>query len=268
MSVVIIAMDRFLLMCYNFHVSWTKTAILLAVAWGISILFPVIAVFTSLPDFVLLAKGLACIPNFTSHNSATRTWLTLALVLIFTAFATVIFCYTAVYRRYYILMLSKNRQGSSITSSGNIRVPEELSSKFQRLQLKFALISANFVISLLPLSLIFTVMLATNMEAPDFIYFPAYAFFEVGPLVNPFLIYYMDARLKSSIDEILGYVWFATKSRTRSPPASPLSKVPAGSHVATPNGVLQLNVANIANTMHEQKTVIIAQQQKREIDSQ
>ena len=54
LSVVVIALDRYLLMCYNFHKSWSKTLTLLLIGWGIAIIFPVVGMFTNLPDFVMV----------------------------------------------------------------------------------------------------------------------------------------------------------------------------------------------------------------------
>lgn len=54
LSVVVIALDRYLLMCHSFHKSWSKTLALLLAGWGVALIFPVVAMFTNLPDFVMV----------------------------------------------------------------------------------------------------------------------------------------------------------------------------------------------------------------------
>lgn len=241
MHVVIISLDRYLLMCHGFHKNWSKTLILLCISWGVSLVFPSLAMFSNLPDFVLLVNGLVCIPNFVSRQEVTRGWLIFALVLIYIAFSTIIFCYCAVYIKYTRLKMKiferqnqlpeseppeavvessqydgqslkppqKGLQVSSSLRRPRKRTPEkpqlppELSSLALKLLFKFLTICGTFFICFLPLTIVFIYMIAFGSVPNEWIYFIVAKFFECTPLANALLLYNLDAKMKRSVNEML-----------------------------------------------------------------
>ena len=240
MHVVIISIDRYLLMCHGFHKTWSKTLILLWISWGVSLVFPSLAMFSNLPDFVLLLNGMVCIPNFVSRESGTRGWLIFALVLIYIAFATIIFSYSAVYIKYTRLKmkiferqnqlpelepseaivesshddqnLKSPQKGLQLSSSlrrprkrtlEKPQLPPELSSLALKLLFKFLIICGTFFICFLPLTIVFIDMVAFGSVPNEWTYFVVTKLFECTPLANALLLYNLDAKMKRSVNEML-----------------------------------------------------------------
>ena len=225
MHVVIMSLDRYLLMCHGFHKSWSKTMMLLCLCWGVSLIFPCLATFTNIPHFAALIDGLYCVPNFASRESGTRGWLIFALVLIYLAFATIIYCYSAVYIKYTQLKMKSFAKQNQVSSNDNVKqlkqqtiqplqLPPELSSLALKLLFKFITICAFFLACFLPLTTGCIYMTVYYTLPNQWVFFTVVKIFECSPLVNAFLLYHLDAKMKRSVNEM---VFGKDYSTSRSP---------------------------------------------------
>ena len=81
----------------------------------------------------------------------------------------------------------------------------------KKLLKKLVLITANFNLTFLPLVISFSITSATKAEINDNAELAVLAIFEIGLLLNPILIYLLDAKMKQSINEILGITKIMSK---------------------------------------------------------
>ena len=79
-----------------------------------------------------------------------------------------------------------------------------LSPKSKLLLKKLVFITASFLFTFLPLVISFFVLLATKAEINDNAQIVVTSIFVVGLVLNPILIYLLDAKMKRSVNEILG----------------------------------------------------------------
>ena len=206
LSVVVIALDRYLLMCHGYFASWSKTGILVLICWFIALVFPALVIFPTLPDSIILANGLLCHPNYTSQSSITKGILLTVVLSITFAVLILIFSYASVFYKYNSILLRKQkRQAKALT----------LSEKSQKLLFKLCILTANTLISFIPLLVYFIAMMISQADAPE----PAFLFilfiFEIGLFLNPILIYLLDAKMKLSVDEMFGFVKKKTVSAAK-----------------------------------------------------
>ena len=91
-----------------------------------------------------------------------------------------------------------------------------LTPKSKKLLKKLVLVTTTFLLSFMPLATSFVVMMATKAEVPDIAEAIVYAVFVIGLLLNPILIYLLDAKMKRSVNEILGInlIFFKKKVHT------------------------------------------------------
>ena len=199
MSVVVIALDRYLLMCHGFFASWLKTGILLLICWIIALVAPAILIFPTLPNSIIVANGIVCYPNFSSEDGLIQGMLLVALIIILVACLTIVFCYANVFLKYQS-MLRRKEDGGEMSRNEEAT----LSPKSKKLLKKLVLITATFLVTFAPFVISFFVMLATKAEINDNAHIVVLSIFVVGLLLNPILIYVLDAKMKRSVNEILG----------------------------------------------------------------
>ena len=212
MSVVVIALDRYLLMCHGYYASWSKTGILLLICWFIALVFPAIVIFTTLPNSIILVNGYICNPNFTSSDPVINGFLIIALSMISLAVLIVGYCYTNVFIKYQSMI--RRKEGGSEMSRIEVTA---LSSKSKLLLKKLVLISLNFLVTFAPIVGSFFVMMATKTEINDNAEIVLVAIFEIGLLLNPILLYLLDAKMKRSVNDILGInkIWIWSQKNPR-----------------------------------------------------
>ena len=133
-----------------------------------------------------------------------------------------------------------------------------LSPKSKLLLKKLVLITANYLFMFLPIVSSFLFMMATKAEVGDNTEIAVIAIFEIGLLLNPILIYLLDAKMKRSVNEILGITKILSKKNPQ-----PLLK-PGAIEMKTPVlrvNVLQLNSsiapANTQQSPNDIRTVLL-----------
>lgn len=197
LSNVAISLDRYLSFVHGFEKSYKKTLLLLSTAWTIAVASPLIMIITKLPLSVDLIADMVCMPDFASSDPYIRGWLIFCATAIMMAMLTIVFCYTAIYRFYISTPRALRRKNSAGTKQ-----------KSHRLLVKFCIITCAFVIYLLPLLSLFVSMLATSQQPSSLFFFLATLVFQSGSLLNPILFYFLDARVKRSVNEMFSiFVW-------------------------------------------------------------
>ena len=196
MSVVVIALDRYLLMCHGYFASWTKTACLLLICWFASLVGPALVIFPTLPDSIFLANGGLCYPNYTSQDPLIKEILLGSIFILLLAILTTVVCYGNVFYKYNSTLLRKQKQGAKATA----KLPE----KSKKLLYKLCILTANYLITFTPLVVSLIVMMATQAEIPDAASEVLTLIFEIGLSLNPLLIYLLDAKMKLSVNELFG----------------------------------------------------------------
>jgi hypothetical protein len=199
MSVVIIAMDRYLLICHGYFTSWSKTGILVVVAWFISLVLPALIIFPTLPNSIILAISIVCYPDFSSKDPLLKGLLASGLILMYAAFLILVFCYSNVFFKYQNLL--RRREGGQELSQMQTMT---ISPKSKLLLKKLVIIAANFFFTFFPLVILFSFMLVNETQMPDLFVNLAMITFEFGLFLNPILLYLLDANLKTSVNNMLG----------------------------------------------------------------
>ena len=199
MSVVVIALDRYLLICHGFFTSWSKTGILLLISWFIALVVPAVLIFPTLPNSVILANGIICYPDFTSKDPIIGGLLKMGISFLCLAVVIVGFCYGNVFLQYQSL-LRRKEGGGEMSHKENTA----LSPKSKLLLKKLVLITANFIATFTPFVITSFFMMANNAEIDESAELVVITIFEIGLLVNPILIYLLDAKMKRSVNEMLG----------------------------------------------------------------
>lgn len=215
MSFVLMSVDRYLQLCHGYDKSWSMTFMLQLVLWVIAIVFPSLALFTSgldMGDSMMLAgNGLFCLPNFATGNTSLRVWLTMGVIMILLAFVVIVYCYSSI----FLMYISKKRRGKKPTRS-------ILDKNSRKLLFKFALITSSFYFFFTPCLALFIYILATGKDVSWQILYTFALFYQFCPLCNPLLQYFMDARLRMSMNDIFPALKFLIKlefkSRKRPPP--------------------------------------------------
>ena len=162
MSVVVIALDRYLLMCHGYFASWSKTCVLLLICWFIALVFPAAVIFPTLPNSIILANGIVCYPNFTSSDPVINGFMILALSMMCLGNVTVVFCYANVFLKYQS-MLRRKEGGAEMSRNEETA----LSPKSKKLLKKLILITTTFLVTFAPFVISFFVMIATKSEVHD-----------------------------------------------------------------------------------------------------
>ena len=183
-------------MCHGYFASWLKTCILLLICWFIALVFPAFAIFPTLPNSIILANGVLCYPNFTSQDPPIQGMLVLALLMILFVDLLLVFCYGNVFYKYNSILLRKQKRAAK----GVLTLPE----KSQKLLFKLCVLTGNYCITFLPLVITLAVMMATRTEINDTAESIVLTIFEIGLLLNPILIYLLDAKMKLSVNEMFG----------------------------------------------------------------
>ena len=196
LSNVAISLDRYLSFVHGFEKSYKKTLLLLFTAWTIAVASPLIMVLTKLPLSVDLVVDMICMPDFTSSDPSIRGWSIFCVTAIMMAMLTIVFCYTAIYRFY---TMKRKSAGTK--------------QKSHRLLVKFCIITCAFVMYLLPLFSIFVSMIATSQQPDPLFFFLATLVFQSGSLLNPILFYFLDARVKRSVNEMFSIFAWRRNSR-------------------------------------------------------
>ena len=209
MSVVVIALDRYLLMCHGYFASWSKIGILVLICWFTALVFPAIVIFPTLPDSIMLANGVLCHANFSSQSPIIKGQLLAALLIILSSWLTPLCSYASVFYKFNLILQRKEKRLANTFT---------LSGKSKKLLFKLGILTANSFLAFTPMLVYFFAMMISERDAP----FPAFAFilsaFELGLFINPILIYQLDAKMKNSVNEMLGLV---KKKKTGPPIASP-----------------------------------------------
>lgn len=122
--------------------------------------------------------------------------------MIYSAFAAVVFCYGSVFYK-YAAVLRKKEQFDDGSDTSELQL-QKLPGNAKRLLYKFSIISVCFFVSFLPLSFSFLYMLATNNDTPWQYTLFCDILLLISPVINPVLIYLLDAKMKMSIN---GLFW-------------------------------------------------------------
>ena len=197
LSVVVIAMDRYLLMCHGYFASWSKTGILLLICWFIGLVFPAFVIFPTLPNSIMLANGFVCFPNFTSKDSLIHGLLLMALLMILLTKLIVVFCYGNVFYKYNSILLRKQKRNDKAV----LALPEQSKKLLYRL----CFLTGNYFFTFIPISVTFAVMMGSKAEINDNAALIVITIFEIGLLLNPILIYLLDAKMKLSVNEMFDF---------------------------------------------------------------
>ena len=219
-------------MCHGYFASWSKTGLLILICWLVALAAPAFVIFPTLPNSIILANGATCYPNFTSQDPIIKGVLLIAVMLMFSTGLIMVFCYTSVFIKYQSILRRKE-------GGGEISRNEEtaLSPKSKLLLKKLVLITMTSIATFQPIVISFAVMLATKAEIHDNAQTVVLTIFEIGLLINPTLIYHLDAKLKRSVNEILGINKIMPKKKSQ-PFVQPVIEMK--SSVLNAN-VLQLN---------------------------
>lgn len=218
-STVIIGVDRFLAINMDITTSCGKTLFLLSFAWGISIIFPILAIILNLPDSALLLSGVYCVPNFTSTLPTTRNWLIFAISVIFCCMIVLVFCYSMIFFKYQTAIRVRDGALNSQITSTVFKNDEKKAARKERppavkkLLFKCATITCCYIITWLPMDFLFLYMLITQQEPPWQFSAAATFIFELHPLLNPIILYLTDARIKVTVNEyfLAAYSFLKTK---------------------------------------------------------
>ena len=229
LSTAIIGIDRVLVFNLGIETSWTKTSILLSIVWGkqlifmymlsplifhfyikqgTSIIFPVFAILLNAPDSVLLVSGVFCVPNFTSSVPSTRYWLIFALFCIFLCMSTIVASYSAIFLKYLRAIRKRDDLlNDGVVSVGSV-VPSSITAPIPapalKLLKKCAAISGCFVLCWLPIDLTLLYMSITQREPSWHYILTVSLIYEMNPFLNPVILYFCDARIKISVNELTG----------------------------------------------------------------
>lgn len=200
----------------------------------------------------MLANRILCYPNLTSRDPLTVGLLQTGLGLMLLAVVTLVFCYTNVFLKYQFI-IRRNEGGGEMSQNERAAI----SPKSKKLLKKLVLITANSLATFAPFVISIFVMLATKAEIDDNAEMVVLTIFELGLLLNPILIYLLDAKMKGSVNEMLGINRIMLKKKPLS-----IQQPPIDIHEPT----LKVNVMQLKSPMspaeahltpNEIKTVLI-----------
>lgn len=201
LAISTISIDRYLQLCLGVNKSWQFTLLLLVITWLISTVLPAIFVYTNLPDSVMLVSRMFCIPNFISNNPSVRAWMYLLVTAVFLCFSIVIFCYWSIYDMY---VSSLKRRFQLRKSQRVVKLPPKLSANASKLLYKFAVISGTYIATFMPITLLFMVWLADpSLMISNAVFIILFSIHILSPVLNPYLLYFLDARLKITVNGML-----------------------------------------------------------------
>ena len=208
-----LAMDRYLLIRKGFEKSKTKTTILVGVAWFVSLFFPALFIFTNLPDSVALYANTVCFPNFLSLDYRIYGYLYTFIIFVFLSQIIQILCYADIY--YFYLNSLRKRNPQPTAPNPNMKSISFATPKPAiKLLKKFAVVNAHSLIFVTPLVCIFCYMLITRKEASWPFFYAGFYSYEIMSVLNPLVMYYMDAHIRNSVDAIfLDYLGWDARSR-------------------------------------------------------
>ena len=202
LAIASISIDRYLQLCHGVNKSWQFTLMLVVITWLISTVLPAIFVYTNLPDSVMLVSKMFCIPNFISNNPSERAWMYALVTAVFLCFTIVIFCYWSIYAMY---VSSLKRRFKLRKSQRIVQLPPKLSANATKLLYKFAVISGTYIATFLPITLLFIGWLATRIVISNAVFLILFSIHMLSPVLNPYLLYFLDARLKITVNEMLRF---------------------------------------------------------------
>lgn len=110
-----------------------------------------------------------------------------------------VFCYGNVFIKYQS-MLRRKEGGQEMSRNEDTA----LTLKSKLLLKKLALTTTTFLLPFLPLAISFIVMMAKKAEVHDIVEAAVLSIFEIGFPLNPILIYLLDAKMKQSVNKMLG----------------------------------------------------------------
>ncbi len=145
-------LNRYLAFVYRIQKTVKTTVWMLFLVWFVAIGMGSAAFFSNLPDFVLLAKGAMCMPDFTSRKPLLRGLLIFGLVSIYAGYSMVVYMYSVIYVRYKQALKKKNDD----PHTNNL--PPEMSANAIKLMKKFSLICIICFICFFPITFLFTYM--------------------------------------------------------------------------------------------------------------
>lgn len=120
----------------------------------------------------------------------------MALLMILMTKLIVVFCYGNVFYKYNSILLRKQRRSAKAVLA--------LPVQSKKLLCKLCVLTANYLITFLPITLTFAVMMGSKAEIDDNAVLGVDAIFDIGLLVNPMLIYFLDAKMKLSVNDMFG----------------------------------------------------------------
>jgi hypothetical protein len=174
--------------------------------WITSLVCPALMLFPNLPDSVMLVVLAVCLPNFISDNSSVRVWLFFLVAGALSSIFIVFFCYGSIYHMYVRALKRRFQRGQK-----NFKLPARLSANASNLLLKFGIISGAYVATFLPIIILFIVLLVKPIVISEVWYVSLIVIHQLSSVLNPYLLYFLDARLKLTINEMLGINRFFTK---------------------------------------------------------
>ena len=108
----------------------------------------------------------------------------------------VVFCYGNVFYKYNSILLRKQKR--------NAKSVLALPDQSKKLLYKLCFLTGNFFITFIPIAVSFVVMMATKAEINNETELIVMTIYEIGLLLNPILIYLLDAKMKLSVNEMFG----------------------------------------------------------------
>ena len=120
----------------------------------------------------------------------------MAVLMMIFAIVIMVFCYTTVFYTYSSIQLRKKRRLAKAQTT--------LTENSKKLLYKLCLLTANFVMTFIPVLVSMIFMIATETEIPDTVAAVILLIFEICLFLNPLLIYLLDAKMKLSVNELFG----------------------------------------------------------------
>jgi hypothetical protein len=132
-----------------------------------------------------------------------------------------------------------------------------ISPKSKLLLKKLVMITANFIFTFILLVILFSFMLVNETQVSDLFVLLAMLTFELGLLLNPILIYLLDAKLKHSVNNMLGIRINVKPNPKKEQHKKPHSKLLKIENIPL-RSPLNVNLATQILTSDEVKTVQLA----------
>jgi hypothetical protein len=176
--------------------------------WITVLVFPALLLFPNIPDSVMLVVRVVCLPNFSSQNSSVRAWLFFYVAAAFLSIFIVFFCYGSIYHMYVRALKRRfQRRGQK-----NFKLPAKLSANASNLLFKFGIISGTYVATFLPITILLIILLVKPIVVSEGWYVGLIVIHLLSSVLNPSILYFLDARLKLTINEMLGINRFFKKT--------------------------------------------------------